>query len=311
MIWYPKNRKYKQWKGCCIMKIYEKIFAKLEELHMSQTELSRRTGIATSTISDWRKKQINPQADKLVSICKALDMSLVELLCDEENAESTATNDYVADENYMIELFRQSDTESRQRMISYLALLDVCRQINDSSQSQKQQRNVSVVQDIDGNNIVVINDIRFKGKRSIDWKEVRAYLKEYVGDFYKVASTGDVIYIGADLPSEYSGSKYTHSIKGTNAKAKANAAQGIPEMIEIALGKQFRENKESKHWRNAMYGWYRYDSRFAIPVYRDDEELERYNIFHASLIVRYSEDRKMYLYDIIDIKKETSNPIEP
>ena len=47
---------------------------------------------------------------------------------------------------------------------------------------------------------MVINDIRFKGKRSIDWKEVRAYLKEYVGDFYKVASTGDVIYIGADLP---------------------------------------------------------------------------------------------------------------
>ncbi|MFR4126187.1 MAG: hypothetical protein ACLT08_00145 [Roseburia inulinivorans] len=27
---------------------------------MSQIELSRRTGIATSTISDWRKKQINP-----------------------------------------------------------------------------------------------------------------------------------------------------------------------------------------------------------------------------------------------------------
>ncbi|MFR5619541.1 MAG: helix-turn-helix domain-containing protein [Clostridium sp.] len=47
------------------MKIYERIFARLEELHMSQTKLSRRTGIATSTISDWRKKQINPQADKL------------------------------------------------------------------------------------------------------------------------------------------------------------------------------------------------------------------------------------------------------
>ena len=118
-----------------------------------------------------------------------------------------------------------------------------------------------------------------------------------------VASTGDVIYIGADLPNEYSGSKYTHSLKGTNAKAKANATQGIPEMIEIALGKYYRENKESKHWRNAMYGWYRYDSRFAIPVYRDDEEVERYNIFHASLIVRYSEDGKLYLYDVIDIKK--------
>lgn len=116
-------------------------------------------------------------------------------------------------------------------MISYLALLDVCKQINDSARSKKQQRNVSVIQDIDGNNI------------------------------------------GDDLPSEYSGSKYTHSIKGTNAKAKANAVQGISEMIEIAVGKHFRENKESKHWRNAMYGWYRYDSRFAIPVYRDDEEV--------------------------------------
>ena len=289
------------------MKIYERIFARLEELHMSQTKLSRRTGIATSTISDWRKKQINPQADKLVSICKALDMTLVELLCDEENAEQTAYIDYVTDENYIIELYRRSDTESRQRMISYLALLDVCKQINDSSQSQ--QRNVSVIQDIDGNNIVVINDIRFKGKRSINWREVRAYLKEYVGDFYMVASTGDVIYIGADLSNEYSGSKYTHSLKGTNAKAKANATQGIPEMIEIALGKYYRENKESKHWRNARYGWYRYNSRFALPVYKDDE-IERYNIFHASLIVRYSEDNRMYLYDIIDIKKETSNSFD-
>ena len=62
------------------MKIYEKIFDRLDELHMSQMELSRRTGIATSTISDWRKKKINPQADKIVSICRALDMSLVDCL---------------------------------------------------------------------------------------------------------------------------------------------------------------------------------------------------------------------------------------
>ena len=52
-----KSEIEKQRKGYCTMKIYEKIFARLEELHMSQTELSRRTGIATSTISDWRKKQ--------------------------------------------------------------------------------------------------------------------------------------------------------------------------------------------------------------------------------------------------------------
>jgi transcriptional regulator with XRE-family HTH domain len=71
----------------CVMNIYEKIFDRLTELHMSQIELSRRTGIATSTISDWRKKKVNPQADKLVAICKALDMSLVDLLCDGDEKE--------------------------------------------------------------------------------------------------------------------------------------------------------------------------------------------------------------------------------
>ena len=75
------------------MNIYEKIFDRLTELHMSQIELSRRTGIATSTISDWRKKKINPQADKLVSICKALDMSLVDLLCDEKVVEQSIETD--------------------------------------------------------------------------------------------------------------------------------------------------------------------------------------------------------------------------
>ena len=291
------------------MKIYEKIFARLEELHMSQMELSRRTGIATSTISDWRKKQINPQADKLVSICKALDMTLVELLCDENNMEQITSHDYITDADYMIELFRQSDTESRRRMNSYLTFLAACRQINDSIRLQ--QRNVSVIQDIDGNNIVVINDIRFKGKRSINWKEVRAYLKEYVGDFYKVASTGDVIYIGSDLPSEYSGSVYTKRLNGAVAKAKANATQGIPEMIEISTGRYFRENNKGKHNWSARNGWYRYDTYFALPVYGDNEDIERYNVFHASLIIRHANDGKMYLYDILDIKKETSTPLEP
>ena len=137
----------------------------------------------------------------------------------------------------------------------------------------KGKRSVSVIKDVDGNNIVIINDIRFKGKRSIDWKDVREYLKEYVGEFYTIAATG------------------------------------IPEMIEIAVGKHFRENHEDKHKRDAKNGWYRYDSRFALPVYDDKGELERYNVFHASMLVRHSNDGKLYLYDVIDIKKETSNSL--
>ena len=172
------------------------------------------------------------------------------------------------------------------------------------------ERNIHVIKDADGNSIVMINDIRFKGKRSINWDDVKVYLKEYVGDVYQIADTEDFIYIGNDLPVEYTGSVYTYSLRGMAAKAKANAVQGIPEMIGIATGKHFRENRGDKHKRNAANGWCRYDSRFALPVYDDNGEVSRYNVFHASLIMRHAKDGKMYLYDIMDIKKETSNPFE-
>ena len=102
------------------MNIYEKIFARLEKLHMSQIELSRRTGIATSTISDWRKKKINPQADKLVSICKALDMSLVDLLCDEEDKSNTIlTSDYSTDDGLLVETFMNASDDIKRKVITY------------------------------------------------------------------------------------------------------------------------------------------------------------------------------------------------
>ena len=173
----------------------------------------------------------------------------------------------------------------------------------------KNLRNVSVIQDLQGNNIVIINDIRFKGKRAINWDDVKAYIEEFVGEDYTIAETSDVIYIGTDLPDEFTGSKYTENLKGANAKAKANASQGIPELLNIASGKHFRENNAIKHKRNTKFGWYRYDSRFALPVYDNNNEFERYNVFHASMLIRCANDGKMYLYDIIDIKKETGNPL--
>jgi len=58
------------------------------------------------------------------------------------------------------------------------------------------------------------------------------------------------------------------------------------------VGKHFRENHEDKHKRDAKNGWYRYDSRLALPVYDDKGELARYNIFLASMLVRHSNDGK-------------------
>ena len=171
-------------------------------------------------------------------------------------------------------------------------------------------RNVEIIKDNNGKKFVRINDIRFKGKRSVDWNDVKEYLKKYVGEIYKIAEGDDMIYIGTDLPDEYTGSRYTHKLMGATAKAKANASQGIPELLEIADNKRFRGNEDKRHLRNARYGWYRYDSRFELPVFDDGGNVERYNRFRATMLIRHAADGKMYLYDVIDIKKETSNPLE-
>ena len=72
-------------------------------------------------------------------------------------------------------------------------------------------RNIEIITDKDGKKLVVINDIRFKGKRKIDWDDVARYLKGYV------------------------------------AKAKANSATAIPELIQIATNPKWEENRKEKH----------------------------------------------------------------
>ena len=169
------------------------------------------------------------------------------------------------------------------------------------------QRKVNVVEDLDGNKIVVIHDIIFKGKRMMEWTDVEEYLKRFVGEEHIIEDTGDLVYIGPDLPDEYTHSNYTMLLRGANAKAKANAAQGVPELIEVAKGKEYRENTKVKHSKDAKFGWYRYESRFVLPVYKESGEVEGYNVFKVIMVVRHAQDGKLYLYDIVNIKKETSN----
>ena len=288
------------------MNIYERIFARLEELHMSQIELSRQTGIASSTISDWRKKKINPQADKLVSICKALDMSLVDLLCDEEDKKNAVlAANYVIEDNILIEKIIESPIDVKKRVLSYYEHI-----MTQSDTGLSNDRNVSIVRDADGNNIVLINDILFKSRRSIDWDEIEQILRKFIGEYYEIAETAEKVFIGSDFPDEFTHSKYTKAIKGANEKAKANVITAIGELIQIADNKAEFPDYDRRHGNKAKNGWYRYDTRFGIPVYSELGEIERYNIFRARMLVRCDENNKLYLYDVVQIKKETSTPLE-
>ena len=97
-----------------------------------------------------------------------------------------------------------------------------------------ENRNVNIITDADGKKLVLINDIRFKAKVRDDWTAVEEYLKEYIGDFYEIEETSEKIYISADFPDEYASSESRIALKGAVAKAKANAAQAVPELIKKA-----------------------------------------------------------------------------
>ena len=170
---------------------------------------------------------------------------------------------------------------------------------------------VNIISDLDDKKIVVIGDIRFKGKRNIDWEEVEQYLKEYIGTCYEVVETSDKVFIGSDFPGELKGSDDTRRLFGTNAKAKANATQGIPMLLQCATNRRWQKNFKGKHNVDTKFGWYRFTTRFARPIYNSNTgKLERFNVFRIEMLIRHAADGNLYLYDMVNIKKETSTPLE-
>ena len=55
---------------------------------------------------------------------------------------------------------------------------------------------------------------------------------------------------------------------------------------------------------DAKHGWYRYTSRFAIPIYDNEGEIIKYSIYRIEMLVRHASDDKLYLYDMVNTKKE-------
>ena len=48
------------------------------------------------------------------------------------------------------------------------------------------RKNISVIKDEKGKKIVVINDIRFKGKEREEWKIIEEYLQKYIGSCVEI-----------------------------------------------------------------------------------------------------------------------------
>lgn len=112
------------------MIISEKIFQIMEDKNITRKEFSKKTGIALSSISDWKRKGTNPAAEKLLIIAEVLNVSVEDLLSGNSayNDRSNAAEKYVVNRDseigYMIDSYQRMDENMRNRLLGYVQALN-------------------------------------------------------------------------------------------------------------------------------------------------------------------------------------------
>ena len=106
--------------------VSDRIFELLNEKGMLQKEFAAKTGIAESTISDWKKKKTNPVSDKILIISEVLVVSPYELLSGAEHIgmRSRQNMTYVVDRTTelgtLIETYQKLDAAQQNRLMGYM-----------------------------------------------------------------------------------------------------------------------------------------------------------------------------------------------
>ena len=159
------------------------------------------------------------------------------------------------------------------------------------------------IKNIDGRLMTVIdtqNDTR-------DFKAAEAYLKTLVNTdhpFSTILMDAQPVYVGKDLPGEYRSSEYSKKLRKAMREVKMQAATNLDEMLLLAENGEWRENVKPKHVKDAMNGWYRYDTEFAIPILNAKKAVDHYTVYGGTLLIRNDADGKSYLYDLLDVQKK-------
>ena len=119
------------------MTISDRIFERMNQLSMTQKRFAEETGILQSTISEWKKNKTNPSSDKILTICKALDVSPEWLLSGVDPAASRGKNqkyyvvDVTTDTGLLISEFNQLEKSHRDRILGYAQAFAAMKNDND------------------------------------------------------------------------------------------------------------------------------------------------------------------------------------
>ncbi|MCF0133810.1 MAG: helix-turn-helix domain-containing protein [Blautia sp.] len=112
--------------------VSENVFRLLYEKGMSQKEFARRTGIAESTISDWKRKNTNPVSDKILIICEVLNTTPYELLSGAEGkgTRSRENSTFVIEKDsnlgQVVVKYQNMKEDQQKRVLGYIeAILEM------------------------------------------------------------------------------------------------------------------------------------------------------------------------------------------
>ena len=162
--------------------------------------------------------------------------------------------------------------------------------------------------EVNGKKIAWIENNPLSLKDLTNYKKVAAYIANHIGEAYTILESGYRVYIGENLPKEYTQSEYTKALLGNNQpilRAKKKAIGSFGEMIEIATNRRWEKTKHAAN-KDAKYGVYRYSTAFAFPV-KQNGKITSVKSFDAELVILNSSDGKKYLYDIVNIKENTAD----
>ncbi len=162
--------------------------------------------------------------------------------------------------------------------------------------------------EVNGKKIAWIENNPLSLKDLTNYKKVAAYIANHIGEAYTILESGYRVYIGENLPKEYTQSEYTKALLRNNQpilRAKKKTIGSFGEMIEIATNRRWEKTKHAAN-KDAKYGVYRYSTAFAFPV-KQNGKITIVKSFDAELVILNSSDGKKYLYDIVNIKENTAD----
>lgn len=111
------------------MTISERILKVLKDRNMTQAEFAKQVGIATSTISEWKKRKTNPTANKIMDICNVLQITPEQLLTgkgieDEENITVTSREScFTPYDIQLVQDYHGLKEEQQKRLMAYMEAL--------------------------------------------------------------------------------------------------------------------------------------------------------------------------------------------